>query len=116
MILPESKRQMPRDEEGGGNAERSNGDGLSHDNGSQAGKSSKHLGPLMLRLPQREGRILSAERAVPTHSAVFLKDELSFSLISADSRHAMRGDSLWKPDRSRRARAWSNTGNKRKIF
>src|ERR1700722_8403604 len=41
----------------------------------------------------REGRIQSAERAVPTHPNKTEGYEPSFSLIGADSRHALKGDS-----------------------
>jgi hypothetical protein len=48
--------------------------------------------PLAYGDNQREGRIQSAERAVPTFCKTH-SNETSFSLINADSRHSAKGAS-----------------------
>src|SRR5438093_12450371 len=66
------------------------------DDGKNQGRVSdagQHKRLPMLVFPQREGRIQSAERAVPTRSRKFEGYEPSFSLIRADSRHVKKGDS-----------------------
>src|ERR1700686_2642831 len=65
---------------------------------------------------QREGRIQSAERAVPTFS--FQARLRTF--FQPDSgglqAHLRKEGRIWMPSRSRLARASSSTGNKRKSW
>jgi len=62
------------------------------------------LAEMPILAAEREGRLQSAERAVPTLRKVSKANEPSFSLTCADSRRAVKGAS-YVPQSARRSSA-----------